>query len=352
MKHLLQDVLKESCKGGLIGVGVTMAIIFIGSGICFAPTLLLSIFIYGFGIGFFLTASNLFVQSALDHYFPSLLGWKIIGPILCFFVSVPLFYLYNRLVIRLTSLFAMDDKSLLLFSLGAGIVSIMVGFYYIYSQEKEGRIYQEREFQRLAILKERNRIAQELHDSVSQNFYGISLYLSTLERVQNTDKEAFYSSLQILQEMIAETQIEMGLLIYELAPQAEKKGFFQALDKLTDLYSTRYKLTIETVFHGEEERLKDGTRNALYRVSQEALNNVIKHSKADRARLSLQVLPSGSSILSIEDDGIGFELADLKKTKQYGIRGMRERLEGIGGHLIIETAEGQGTVIRAIFPLD
>lgn len=225
----------------------------------------------------------------------------------------------------------------------------MVGFFFVYAQERGARLRLEQENQRLAVLAERTRIAQELHDSVSQNLYGISLHLSALEYLQKKDPEAFQRTTQILREMVSEALEEMELLVYELRPLVMEGGFYEALENLCGLFRSRYKLAIATSFKGVDESLKLKVQTALYRVAQEALNNVVKHAQAKSVRVEMELSSPGKGVLRIIDDGRGFDQAENGGDRQYGLQGMKERVTEIGGKLRIESVKGKGTTVTVNF---
>jgi signal transduction histidine kinase len=344
MKLDLRALGKDGAKGGLIGSGISAAVVLINQGFPHSVFAWPSIIGFGLGIGFLLTVGNKLVGTVIQHLFPRLKGWPLLNAGLAFPVSVPLFYLTFSLIYPWSPF-----HQRLACSFGAGIAAVMVAFYFFYTEEKEEIIRLKQENQKLLVLQERNRIAREFHDSVSQNLFAISLHLSTLECLHTQDPEAFRKKAQQLRQMVIETQEEMGLLIYELRPIIGEQGFYEALESLCVLYSIRYKLRITNVFNGNEENLNSNVQTGLYRVAQEALNNIIKHAKACAVQLEIEVSPQGKGIMRIRDDGRGFDPHEDYGEGCFGLPGMRERVAEIGGKLTIDSSRGKGTTVTVIF---
>jgi signal transduction histidine kinase len=344
MRLDLRALGKDGVKGGLIGCGISAAMVLINYGFPHSFFVWLSILGCGLGIGFLLTVGNELVGIAIQSNFPQLKKWQLLNAGLAFPVSAPLFYLIFSLVYHWISF-----RHRLAYSFAAGIASVMVAFFFLYTQEKEERIRLKQENQKLVVLKERNRIAREFHDSVSQNLFAISLHLSTLECLHTQDPEAFRKATQQLRQLVIETQEEMGLLIYELRPIIGKQGFYEALESLCGLYSIRYKLGITTGFNGNEENLNSNVQTGLYRVAQEALNNIVKHAKARLVWVEMEVSPQGKGTICIRDDGQGFDPQDDYGEGCFGLQGMRERAAEIGGKLTIDSSRGKGTTVTVSF---
>jgi len=210
------------------------------------------------------------------------------------------------------------------------------------------RLY--RQSQRLAVLEERQRIARELHDSVSQALYGIGLGARTARALLDRDPDQAVEPMEYVLSLAEAGLAEMRALIFELRPDAlQQEGLVSALSKRAAALHSRYGLDVETDL-GQEPQLSLEAKEALYRVAQEALNNVIKHARASRVVVRLGD-EGRAMLLSVEDDGIGFEL-QAEHPGHMGLHTMRERMEEIGGELAIESVPEQGTRLRARVPLD
>jgi signal transduction histidine kinase len=200
-----------------------------------------------------------------------------------------------------------------------------------------------------AVLEERQRLARELHDSVTQALYGISLYAEAADRaLTRGEAEPAATNLRELRETAQEALGEMRLLIYELRPPLlEEYGLAAALRARLKAVETRAGLVTE--FVGEyDDRLAPHIEQELYRLAQEALNNVLKHAHAQHVRVRLAI-GAASTILEVADDGVGFETW-FRGGEGFGLPGMRERAQRLGGELRVESSPGAGTRIEVNVP--
>jgi signal transduction histidine kinase len=206
--------------------------------------------------------------------------------------------------------------------------------------------------QTVAALEERQRLARELHDSVSQALYGIALGARTartlLDRPE-TKKDELNNPLDYVLSLSEAGLAEMRALIFELRPESlETEGLIAALNKQADALRARHH--VEVVLElCEEPPLPIATKVSLYRVAQEALNNTIKHAHASRIDIRM-ACEDGSLRLAVEDDGTGFD-PHQDFPGDRGLQSMRERMEGLGGQLSIESAPEAGTRVVAIIAL-
>jgi signal transduction histidine kinase len=201
----------------------------------------------------------------------------------------------------------------------------------------------------MAVLEERERLARELHDSVTQSLYAVSLHAEAAGRaLTDGDAEPVASNLADIRETAQEALAEMRLLLFELRPPPlQEQGLAAALQ--TRLRAVEARAGLATAFEGDDaDRLRPETEQELYRVAQEALNNVLKHAHARRATVRLDVCADRAA-LEVVDDGVGFEPA-LRDVDGYGLPGMRERAERLGGTLRVESAPGAGTRVRVEVP--
>lgn len=214
------------------------------------------------------------------------------------------------------------------------------------------RLYEQA--QKLAKLQERQKLARELHDSISQALYGIGLGTRTALAMlgQNGTEEQVAGLRQPLEYVLslATTGLaEMRALIFELRPESlEVEGLVAALSRRLDVFRARHDFHIEAALALEPE-LTVGAKEALYRVALEALHNVVKHADAQQVVVALKEL-DGVIVLEVRDDGRGF---DPKGSfpGHLGLRSMRERVEDVGGTLVVESAPGTGTTVRARVPV-
>src|SRR5256885_605592 len=207
-------------------------------------------------------------------------------------------------------------------------------------REREIRLLYE-QAQELAALQERQRLARELHDSVSQALYGISLGAHTAKETLESDPEQALTSIDYILTLTEAGLAEMRALIFELRPESlEIEGLVAALTKQVAVLRSRYKLTVDADL-GEEPDLLMETKHALYRVAQEALHNIVKHARASKVELRL-ARQANEITLEVHDNGKGFDPAG-PFPGHLGLRSMRERVTKIGGKLSIESVPRQGT---------
>jgi PAS domain S-box-containing protein len=211
---------------------------------------------------------------------------------------------------------------------------------------ENARLYEQS--QRIGVLEERQRIARELHDSVSQALYGIGLGAQTARELLDVDPARAVEPVEYVLSLAEAGLSEMRALIFELRPDAlEREGLVSALSKRAEALQARHRVEVATDL-GKEPEIPLAAKEAVYRVAQEALNNVIKHARARRIVLSLQV-GEGKLFLSIQDDGVGFD-PQSEHPGHMGLHTMRERIEELDGTLEIESARGEGTVVRVTVP--
>jgi PAS domain S-box-containing protein len=201
----------------------------------------------------------------------------------------------------------------------------------------------------LAASQERAHLARELHDSVTQALFSMGLTLRTLELLLSTDPAAAQPKLAELRELQKDALAEMRTLIFELRPSSlESDGLIQALRTHATAVQRRTGLTI--VVDAEPiDRLSLTAEEALYRIGQEALHNIVKHANASNA--TIRIVREGNRVrLSVTDDGTGFAPDEVPRG-HLGLIGMRQRVELVGGDLRVESRPGRGTTIEASVPI-
>jgi signal transduction histidine kinase len=206
------------------------------------------------------------------------------------------------------------------------------------------RLYEQA--QELAVMKERSRLSRDLHDSVTQSLYGVTLYAEAAARqLILGDTDAVADHLRELRATAQESLREMRLLIFELRlPTLKSEGLAAALQMR--LEAVEEKVGLETSFTADGDgRLPPEIEEGLYRIAQEALNNALKHAHADRVSVHLHHSHQGVT-LEIADDGVGFDLTAKGRKNGFGLRGMAERAAQLGGELTVQSSPDLGTCIR------
>ncbi len=198
----------------------------------------------------------------------------------------------------------------------------------------------------LAVLDERQRLGRELHDSVTQSLYGISLYAQAATgNISAGLVEQAGQYLEDIQNTAQESLADMRLLIYELRPPIlEQEGLVSALrHRLISVEDrARIKSSVQTNLTG---RLPAEVEEGLYQVTREALNNIIKHARAKNIQISIQQGSQGIS-MEISDDGVGFDPQAASRQGCLGLVNMKERAQSQGWTLDIESSPGNGTRIK------
>ncbi len=211
---------------------------------------------------------------------------------------------------------------------------------------ENARLYEQA--QELAALEERQKLARELHDSVSQSLYGISLGAHTARTLLDRDPGQVAKPLEYILALAEAGLAEMRALIFELRPESlETEGLASALIKQAAALHARYDVPVETDLCDEPD-LPLKMKQELYRVAQEALHNTIKHARTSKVNVRLR-RTSEAIILEIRDNGRGFDpLGSFPG--HLGLLSMQERIKNLGRVLSIESTPGQGTTIRARVP--
>ncbi len=200
--------------------------------------------------------------------------------------------------------------------------------------------------QQLAVMKERNRLARDLHDSVTQALYGVTLYSEAASRQLATgDMDLVADHLSEIRSTAQESLREMRLLIFELRlPALRSEGLAAALQ--ARLESVESRVGLDTMFRVEgDSKLSPEVEEGLYRIAQEALNNALKHAHASSVSVVLHHNDRAVS-MSIQDDGIGFDPSEARAQSGFGLKGMEERVARLGGRLSIRSSPGEGTRIE------
>ncbi len=194
-----------------------------------------------------------------------------------------------------------------------------------------------------AIIVERNRLAGDLHDSVTQGLYGIVLHADAAKgQLSAGKKDQTAAYLEEIQAAGKEALAEMRLLIFELRPPVlEREGLEAALE--TRLYAVEKRAGLATEFSSEiDDRLRLEIEEGLYRIAQEALNNALKHAQAQRVSVSLSQVGKVVT-LEISDDGCGFDIESARRSGGMGLDTMGERATKLAGVLTVDSKPGEGT---------
>lgn len=268
---------------------------------------------------------------------PRFEGWPPGYPDLKSFLAVPIvaqgeivgsFYLANEN----TWGFAPDDQSLV--GLLAAHAGLAIKNAALFEQSRE-----------LSVVQERNRLARELHDSVTQSLFSMRLAAETAGALLEEDAARARVQIEILKELSRHATSEMRSLIFELRPlDVETEGLVGTLRKHVEVLGRVHPVQIE--LHAEGSHSFDAREEKeLFRIAQEALHNSIKHSRATQITVDVD-LTEDKLRVSVTDDGDGFDLASAQRQpRRLGLVTMQERAHSIGAALSISSEIGRGTVM-------
>jgi PAS domain S-box-containing protein len=203
--------------------------------------------------------------------------------------------------------------------------------------------------QELAVSRERQRIAMELHDAVSQSLWSANMIAESLPSLWQKNKARALEKTQFLAGVTRGIMAEMRALFLEMRPdELESMPLDQSLARLVEAVKSRTELKIDFEEDGQE-LLPPGVRRTLYRIAQEALNNVARHAHASHVTVKL-ICSATHVVLTVHDDGRGFDTSHPIPPAHYGLSIMQKRAEEVGAELRIESQPGGGTMIELRYP--
>ncbi|MBA3245470.1 MAG: GAF domain-containing sensor histidine kinase [Actinobacteria bacterium] len=274
------------------------------------------------------------------HEHPRFRGWwPAAHPDMRSFLGVPIveppevigaFYLTEKLD---ATDFSDEDEELI--GLLAAHAAIAIANARLHEQTRE-----------LSIAAERNRLALELHDAVSQKLFGLVLSAEAAGTLLDRDPDAARDQVAKLQALAQDALEELRSLVFELRPpELERDGLADALRKHVELLRRLGQLELEL---SVDEVSVDVTRDReVLRIAQEALQNVLKHARARRLAVSLRAGKGDALLLEIADDGVGFDPhSDGIRSRRLGLTSMEERARRLGGRLDVVSTPGAGTTVR------
>ncbi|ARI75926.1 sensor histidine kinase [Halobacillus mangrovi] len=197
------------------------------------------------------------------------------------------------------------------------------------------------------VVQERNRLARELHDSVSQQLFAASMMMSAINEDQPSNDEGTGKQLKMVEKMIHQSQLEMRALLLHLRPVALKdKSLSEGAEEL--LFELTQKVPMEVEWIVEPLQLDKGLEDQLFRILQESISNTLRHAKA--TTLSVMLIERDHKIiLRVVDDGVGFDVEEAKASS-YGLQNMQERAFEVGGTLKLVSLKNQGTRLEVKVP--
>ncbi|MFZ5639953.1 MAG: sensor histidine kinase, partial [Bacillota bacterium] len=201
---------------------------------------------------------------------------------------------------------------------------------------------------------ERKRVAREIHDGPAQSMANVVLRMEFCEKLLDVDPEKARQELKELKEVVRGNLQDVRKIIFDLRPMAlDDLGLVPALKRFLEDYRDKWGLEVEPVFRGTEKRLAPALEIALFRLVQEALNNVRKHAHARKVVVTLGLEPKMITA-GVKDDGQGFDLKQalaVRSGDSFGLISMKERVELLGGRMEIKTEPGRGTKVLFRIPV-
>ena len=203
----------------------------------------------------------------------------------------------------------------------------------------------------LAAAEERNRLARELHDSVTQTIFSMTFAAESSRILAERDPSKVDAELERLQDLAKGALAEMRALIHQLRPTSvNERGLIPTLQDYVETVRSRDGLNVDLRVEGGD-RLPTQSQDGLFRIIQEALNNVSKHAQTDSAVVTLKT-HNGHVSLTVEDNGIGFDPSRSGPDRMsLGMSSMRERAEQQGGVMEVESRPGEGTRVKVEMPV-
>ncbi len=204
-----------------------------------------------------------------------------------------------------------------------------------------------------AALEERMRLARDLHDTVNQQLFVLAMRTAAIRRrleQAGTEPAELLSEMNTQEDLARQAHSQIRELILQLRPVTlEKEGLGVALDEYLNNSAERENWII-TRHIDPAVRFEEMIEESLFRIAQEALNNISKHASAKRVKVTLAV-EEETLKLEIVDDGIGFDLNSAARPTAVGLSGVHERAKAVGGRLNIESSPGRGTTLAVLVPL-
>lgn len=201
-----------------------------------------------------------------------------------------------------------------------------------------------------AVIEERQRLARDLHDSVSQQLFGVTMMAEASLKQFDKQPEVAKSQLQDVAASALQAQTEMRALLLHLRPvhlsgDPLPFGLKKLIEELKQKSSVNFNLEID-----ESMKLQDTTEEHVFRIIQESLSNILRHAEANEVKIKVQERPS-ELFIHIADNGRGFEVGeDSNRKTSYGLKTMKERSEELGGTFTIRSIKGEGTYIEIRIP--
>ncbi|WP_051330851.1 sensor histidine kinase [Aneurinibacillus terranovensis] len=200
---------------------------------------------------------------------------------------------------------------------------------------------------------ERKRVAREIHDGPAQSMANVALRSEIVERMLNQNRiDEAKTELRLLKELTRASLTDVRKIIFDLRPMAlDDLGLVPTLRKYIEDFQNRHGIETKLAVSGSDQRIPGAIEVAVFRLIQESLTNVAKHSEAQQVEIRLEIKPQVIHF-RIVDDGVGFENGTKGERPQFGLMGMKERTKLLQGKMRIDSTIGKGTTVRFSIPLE
>ncbi len=206
--------------------------------------------------------------------------------------------------------------------------------------------------EQVAIQAERVRLSRDLHDAIAQRLFSLSVSTATLPDLIKRDQDKGAEQAQAVATLAEQTLLDLRALLVELRPSSVvQRGLTEAMQALCTEWEVAHHIAVECSLMLTGNRLPAGVEDVLYRICQEALNNIAKHAGATSAHISV-VEGRRQITLSVTDNGLGFAPEQATSHGKFGLISMRERASSLGGALEIESDTARGSTLRVTLPLE
>ncbi|MFZ5595964.1 MAG: sensor histidine kinase [Bacillota bacterium] len=202
---------------------------------------------------------------------------------------------------------------------------------------------------------ERHRVAREIHDGPAQLMANIVMRAEFCMKLMDVDRSRVREELQALQNMVRQSLQDVRKIIFDLRPMVlDDLGLVPAVKRYVEDFQNQYGITVEMVVIGTPRRFSMAVEVALFRVMQECLSNIRKHSRCSHVVIKMEILDDKINML-IKDNGVGFNIGSVisgENKNCFGLLGIRERAQILDGEVIINTSPGNGTAVSISIPLE
>ena len=199
---------------------------------------------------------------------------------------------------------------------------------------------------------ERRRIARGIHDGPAQSLANLVLRAEYCEQLLDKRPELLKQELQSLKQFARNNLEDIRKIIFDLRPMdLDDLGLIPAIQRYATDFSVTHQIPVEVVVMGDQRRFSSAMEVALFRIVQEALTNIRKHARATQARIMIEVTPLNVTLV-VKDNGIGFNVDEPPDHECFGLRGMKEWVAFLRGHIKIASQPGEGTTINVKIPVE